>query len=118
MKAAVASVATFAAGATSLTAGVAWAVRLPAVVLFVVGLYWLLDLIVFTSSWRATADAVKIPTLAQRRRQVSGTDLTVEFVARRFSAIRISGSNGERDLMTNPIVSDRDVRRWFERMAD
>lgn len=117
-KAGFAVVPTIAAGATGLTAGAPWIMRVPALLMFALGVYWLVDVIIFTSSWRATAGAVKIPTLARRHREVSGSDLTVEFVARRHSAIRISGPKGSRDLMTNPIVSDRDVRRWFERIGD
>lgn len=113
-----AAAVTLLVGAAGLSAGVAWPVRIPALVLFGLGLYVLVDVIIFTSSWRATASAVKVPTLRRPQRQVAGDDLSVEFVARRFSAIRISGPNGRRDLTTNPLVSDHDMQHWFGLIAD
>lgn len=110
---------TFAAGVLAATAGVVWPVRLLSVLLFVAGVYGCLDAIVFTSSWRFTNAGLKVPTLASRKREVSGGDgLTVELHDGWWSRLGVTGPNGTRVERINPLVSGRDLRRWWNSLPE
>ena len=115
----VVALVTFAAGVVAATAGASWSARVVAGVVFVTGAIALVDAIVLTSSWRMTASSLKIPSLANRRREVVGRDdLAVSLVGRRVGAVVVEGERGARRLLVNPLVSPTDLRRWFDAMAD
>ncbi len=114
-----AGVATFAAGAVAATAGTSWIVRIVAGLLFVVGAGLVLDAIVLASSWRMTASALEIPTLLARRRQVVGRDdLVVELRHGAWSRLAVVGPGGTRLVRINPLISGRDVRRWWDSLPE
>lgn len=116
---AAAVVLTFLAGVPAATAGVAWPIRIGSAAVFLLGVYGCLDAIVFTSSWRFTDAALKIPTLASRKREVSGRDdLTVELHDGWWSRLVVTGPNGTRRERVNPLVSGRDLRRWWNSLPD
>lgn len=112
-------VVTFLVGVLAATSGAPWPVRLGAAVAFVVGTVVCLDAIVFTSSWRFTVAALKIPTLLSRKREISGRDdLTVELHDGFWSKLAVSGPNGTRVERINPLVSGHDLRRWWDAVPD
>lgn len=120
---AAAVVLTFGLGVPAAAAGVPWLLRLVFAALFLGGVGTCLDAIVFTSSWRFTASALKIPTLLSRRREVSGRasgrdDLTVELRDGWWSRLAVTGPNGTRVERINPLVSGRDLRRWWDAAPD
>jgi hypothetical protein len=102
-------------GVLAATSGLLWPLRMLAGAVFLGGAYLCLDAIVFTSSWRFTASALKVPTLLSRRREISGRDdLTVELCAGWWSRLGVIGPNGRRTERINPLVSSRDLRRWWD----
>ena len=110
---------TFAAGVVAATAGAGVAVRVIAGALFLFGTYLVLDAVVLAASWRLTADGLKIPTLASRRRQIPvGSDLVVTPTGRWFGMLVISGPRGARTLRVNPLVNPADLHAWFATIAD
>jgi hypothetical protein len=112
---AAAIVVTFAAGVVAATAGAPWYLRVVAGVVFVIGVYGVVDAIVFTSAWRFTPAALKVPTLASRKREVAGRDdLTVELRDAVWSRLGVSGPNGSHATRINPLVSGSDLRRWWD----
>lgn len=114
---AVAALLTFGVGVVSATPDVAWPFRVVAALAFLLGAALCLDAVVFTSSWRFTSSALKVPTLLSRRREISGRgDLTVELRPR--SRLVITGPNGTRQERINPLISDTDLRRWFDSTPD
>lgn len=116
---AVGVLATFAAGVLAATSGLAWPLRIVAAAAFVAGAYTCLDAIVFTSSWRLTHAALKIPTLASRHREVAGRDdLTVELHDGWWAQLAVTGPNGTRRERVNPLISGRDLRRWWSSLPD
>lgn len=110
---------TFLVGVLAATSGAPWLVRLAAAVVFLMGTVVCLDAVVFTSTWRFTASALKIPTLLSRKREISGRDdLTVELHDGFWSSLGVSGPNGTRIERVNPLVSGRDLRRWWDTVPD
>lgn len=106
---------TFAVGVLAATAGAPWYLRASAAVLFVAGAGVVLDAVVFTSSWRLTAESLKVPTLLSRRREIAGRDdLNVELLEGARSRLRVTGPNGTRIEPINPLVSSHDLREWFD----
>jgi hypothetical protein len=109
---------TFACGVVAATADAAVVVRIIAGALFLFGVYLLLDAVVLAASWRLTSDALKIPTLASRQRQVPvGADLVVTPTGQWFGTIVISGERGARTLRVNPLVHPADLHAWFADIA-
>lgn len=110
---------TFAAGVVAATGGANPYVRVVAAVPFLLGAISMLDAVTLTSSWRMTSSALKVPTLVDRRREVSGRgDLEVSLHGRWTGAIHVEGPRGRRVVRVNPLVATRDLRRWFDAMAD
>lgn len=106
---------TFAVGVLAATSGAAWPLRVVAAAGFVVGACVCVDAIVFASSWRFTASALKMPTLLSIKREVSGRDdLTVELRDGPWSQVAVTGPNGTRVERVNPLISGRDLRRWWD----
>jgi len=109
----------FAGGVVAATAGAAVMPRIVGAVLFAVGMYLLVDALVLGASWRLTGDALKIPTVASRHRQISGgSGLVVSPGGNWFGSILVSGEQGTRTLRVNPLVSPVDLRAWFAEIAD
>lgn len=103
-------------GVVGLTAGAAVVVRLVGLGLFGFGVYWVIDVVVFMRTWRSTPSTVEIPSLLQRTRTIDLTGgATAQFRKSRNSSIVVSGPNGERSILLNPLVSDRDIRRFLDR---
>ena len=116
---ALAVLVTFVVGVVAATAGVSWPVRLLAAMAFLAGAYLCLDAIVFTASWRFTPTALRIPTLRNRHREVSGRDdLTVELREGGWSRLLVIGPQGTRVERVNPLISARDLRRWWDATPD
>lgn len=110
---------TFAVGVVAATPGAPWYVRVVAVAAFVGGTYTVLDAMVFASSWRFTSAALKVPTLLSRRREIAGNpDLTVELRDAAWSRLAVTGPNGTRLERINPLISGRDLRRWWDAAPD
>ena len=110
---------TFGFGVVGATAGVALAFRFVAAMLFLVGAATVVDAVVLTSSWRMTASALKMPTLLSRNREITGRDdLTVELADAPVSRLVVTGSVGTRRVTVNPLISGRDLRRWFDSLAE
>ena len=110
---------TFVVGVLAATPAAFWPVRFAAAVVFVVGVYGVIDAIVFTASWRFTPSALKVPTLLSRKREISGRDdLAVELQAGWWSQLGVTGPNGTRRERINPLVSGTDLRRWWSATPD
>ena len=106
---------TFGAGVVAATSGAFWPLRVVTALVFLVGAAACLDAVVFAASWRFTPTALQIPTLLSRRREVSGRgDLTVELRDGRWSQVAVIGPNGTRAERVNPLISGRDLRRWWD----
>lgn len=116
---ALAALVTFAVGVLAATADVPWPVRILAALAFGGGVYACLDAMVFTASWRFTPTALRIPTLLSRRREVAGRgDLTVELHDGAWSRLHVVGPHGTRSERINPLISGRDLRRWWDATPD
>jgi hypothetical protein len=116
---AAATLVAFAGGVVGATAGAAVMPRVVGAVLFVVGMYLVVDALVLGASWRLTDDAMKIPTVASRHRQIAGgSGLVVAPGGNWFGSIHVTGEQGTRTLRVNPLVSPTDLRRWFATIAD
>lgn len=114
-----AAVVTFAAGVLAATPDASWPLRIAAAAVFVVGVYGVIDAIVFTASWRLTPSALKVPTLRSRRREIAGRDdLAVELRDGWWSQLGVTGPNGTRHERINPLVSGTDLRRWWDATPD
>lgn len=110
---------TFAFGVVAATPDGPWPIRLVAAVAFVFGVYLCLDAIVFGSSWRFTETVLKVPTLRSRHREIAGRgDLTVELHDGWSSRLVVTGPNGTRSERVNPLISGRDLRRWWDATPD
>lgn len=110
---------TFANGVVAATAGAGWWLRVPAAALFLTGAAACLDAIVFAASWRFTASSLEIPTLVSRRRAITGRDdLVVELLGGWWSRLAVTGPAGTRTVWINPLVSARDLRRWWSAAPD
>lgn len=110
---------TFVVGVVAATPGAPWPVRIVAAAAFVFGAYLCLDAIVFGSSWRFTDTALKVPTLRSRHREIAGRDdLTVELADGWWSRLVVTGPNGARHEHVNPLISGRDLRRWWDATPD
>lgn len=115
----VAVVITFGFGVVAATAGVGWLIRVAAAMSFLVGAAIVLDAIVLTSSWRMTESALAVPTLSSPNRQIAGRDdLTVELADGPVSRLVLTGATGARRVTVNPLLSGRDLRRWFDSLPD
>jgi hypothetical protein len=111
--------ATFVAGILAATAGAPVVVRLPAAVLFVVGAGLVVDATVFAASWRSVPAGIEVPSLLARRRSIAGRpDLVVELREGRVSRLVVTGARGARSVRANPLVSGRDLRRWWNAIPD
>ena len=116
---ALAALIAFGFGVVAATAGVMWPLRIVAALVFLAGAAVVIDAIVMTSSWRMTASALKVPTLSSRNREITGRDdLTVELADGPLSHLVLTGPKGARSVTVNPLISGRDLRRWFDSLAD
>lgn len=110
---------TFGFGIVAAGPEVVWLLRGLAAVLFIAGVGTCLDAIVFTSSWRMTSSALKVPTLSSRDREIVGRDdLVVALDDRAWSRLTVTGPNGTRSERINPLVSGTDLRRWWDSLPD
>jgi len=108
-----------AVGVIALTPDASWLIRIGCGAWFLLGAYWVLDAVVFARSWRFTDRALHIPSLLSRRREISGDpELVVELVGRRPCSVQVTGPRGSRRIAANPLVSARDLRRWFDAVPD
>ena len=111
VRVALAVVATFVIGVLAATSGAFVPLRILAALVFLVGVYGVIDAIVFTASWRFTPTALKVPTLRSRKREISGRDdLTVELHDGWWSRLGVVGPNGTRLERINPLVSGTDLQ--------
>ena len=112
-------VLTFGVGVLAATPGAFWPLRIVAAVAFLIGVAVCLDAIVFASSWRFTPASLKVPTLVSRGREIAGReDLTVELHDRGWAKLGIVGPNGTRFERINPLISGKDLRRWWDTTPD
>lgn len=110
---------TFAIGVVAATPAAPWWLRIVAAIGFLVGVYVCLDAMVFAASWRFTSSALKIPTLLSRKREIAGRDdLSVELHDRWWAELAVTGPGGTRRERVNPLISDRDLRRWWNSLPD
>ena len=110
---------TFAIGVLAATDSAAWYVRLVALAGFLAGLVLSLDVLVFIRTWDVDGQRWWVPRLTSRGRVIPVDDQRVVELRHTYPArLRVSGSKGERDLVMNPLVSVRDLDRWFDRIAD
>ena len=61
-----------------------------------------------------TAEAMHVPTLFSRKREISGDGLAVELTPGRRPTVRVTGKRGSRLVGANPLVAGADLRRWFD----
>ena len=116
---ALALVVTFAIGVVAATDSVAWYVRLLTLVGFLAGLVVTLDVLVFVRTWDVDGQRWWVPRLTSRGRVIPVDDQRVVELRHTYPPrLRITGSKGERDLVMNPLVSVRDLDRWFDRIAE
>ena len=116
---AIAITITFAVAVLAATPGVPWPLLVAAAAAFVVGVYGVIDAIVFTASWRFTPSALEVPTLLSRKREIFGRDdLTVELRGRWWPRLCVTGAGGTRRERINPLVSGTDLRRWWNATPD
>lgn len=109
----------FVVGVLAATSAAPWWFRVPAGAMFAAGTYACVDAMVFTASWRFTTSALKVPTLLSRTREIVGrADLSVELHDGWWSWLAIEGPGGTRRVMVNPLVSARDLRRWWNSVPD
>ena len=112
-------VVTFVIGVLAATDSLAWYLRLVAAVAFLVGLAALLDVAVFIRTWDVDGQRWWVPRLLARGRIIPVDDRRVVELRHTVPArLRISGSKGSRELVLNPLVSVRDLDRWFDEIAD
>jgi hypothetical protein len=111
-------IVTFAIGVVAATDSAAWYARLVALVGFLVGLALTLDVVVFVRTWDVDGQRWWVPRLTSRGRVIPVDDQRVVELRHTYPArLRIVGSKGKRDLVMNPLVSARDLDRWFDRIA-
>jgi hypothetical protein len=116
---ALALVVTLALGVIAATDSAAWYVRLVALAGFLGGLVITLDVLVFIRTWDVDGRRWWVPRLTSRGRMIPVDDQRVVELRHTYPPrLRIAGSKGERDLVLNPLVSVRDLDRWFDRIAE
>jgi len=109
---------TLAFGVLAATDSVAWYLRVPFGALFLVGAAFALDTVVLLRAWEVDGVRWWIPTLVARARIIPVDDRRVVELVNSYPArLRISGSKGERDVVVSPVVSYRDLDRWFDAIA-
>jgi len=111
-------VATFVIGVLAATDSLVWYLRLVAAIVFLVALAALLDVAVFIRTWDVDGQRWWVPRLLARGRIIPVDDRRVVELRHTVPArLRISGSKGSRELVLNPLVSVRDLDRWFDEIA-
>jgi hypothetical protein len=74
---------------------------------------------VFVRTWDVDGQRWWVPRLTSRGRVIPVDDQRVVELRHTYPPrLRIIGSKGERDLVMNPLVSVRDLDRWFDRIAE
>ena len=101
-------------GVVALTPDAPWWVRVVFGLVAALNLYLTVDALIFARSWRLSDRALHLPTLASRKREVSGDTLAVELTSGRRPVVRVSGPRGSRLIGPNPLVAGRDLRTWFD----
>ncbi len=109
---------TLAVGILAATDSVPWYFRIVAVFGFLGGMVVLLDVALFIRTWDVDGQRWWVPRLTSRGRIIPVDDRRVVELHHTYPArLRISGDKGQRDLVMNPLVSVRDLDRWFDRIA-
>lgn len=115
---AVALLVTLAIGVLAATDDVPWYARTLAVVVSLAGVVLVVDVVVFIRTWDVDGQRWWVPRLTSRGRIIPVDDRRVIELRRTYPArLRIIGDQGARDLVLNPLVSIRDLDRWFDRIA-
>lgn len=110
--------ATFSVGVLAATDSVPWYLRIVGAAGFVAGMVVLLDVLVFIRTWDVNGQRWWVPRLTARGRIIPVDDRRVVELRHTYPArLRISGAKGTRDLVLNPLVSVRDLDRWFDEIA-
>jgi len=105
-------------GVVALADDATWYVRIVGVVVFATLMALVLDVVVFSRSWDVDGRRWWVPTLASRGRIIPVDDQRVVELRHTYPArLRISGDKGARDVVLNPLVSVRDLDRWFDAIA-
>ncbi len=108
----------FAAGVVAATDTVAWWWRIVGAAAFVVVFAAALDVVVYHRTWDVDGRRWWIPSLIARGRIIPVDDQRVVELRSTFPVrLAVTGSKGERTLAMNPLVSYRDLDRWFDRIA-
>ena len=114
----VAVAVTLAVGVLAATDSVPWYFRIVAVAGFVGGMVVLLDVVLFIRTWDVDGQRWWVPRLTSRGRIIPVDDRRVVELHRTYPArLRIVGDKGARDLVMNPLISVRDLDRWFDGIA-
>ena len=109
---------TLTVGVLAATDTVPWYFRIVAVVGFLAGAVVLLDVVVFIRTWDVDGQRWWVPRLTSRGRIIPVDDRRVVELHHTYPArLRIAGDKGSRDLVMNPLISVRDLDRWFDRIA-
>ncbi len=109
---------TFSVGVLAATDAAPWYLRIICAAGIVAGMVVLLDVVVFIRAWDVDGQRWWVPRLTARGRVIPVDDQRVVELRHTFPArLRISGSKGTRDLVLNPLVSVRDLDRWFDEIA-
>ncbi len=103
-------------GVLALTPDAPWWVRVICGFAGAFGIAMTVDALIFARSWRVTEQAMHVPTLLSRKREISGDGLSVELTAGRRPTVRVTGTRGSRLVGSNPLVAGGDLRRWFDAM--
>lgn len=103
-------------GVVALTPDAPWWLRIVCGVACAVGIATTVDALIFARSWRVTEQAMHVPTLLSRKREISGDGLAVELTGGRRPTVRVTGNRGSRLVAANPLVAGVDLRRWFDEM--
>lgn len=114
----VALAGTLAVGVLAATDDAPWYLRSIAALAFLGGIVLVVDVVVFTRTWDVDGQRWWVPRLTARGRVIPVDDQRmVELRRTRPARLRITGDRGSRDLVVNPLVSGRDLDRWFDRIA-
>ena len=103
-------------GVVALTPDAPWWLRIVCGLAGAAGIATTVDALIFARSWRVTDQAMHVPTLLSRKREISGDGLAVELTPGRKPTVRVTGKRGSRLVGANPLVAGRDLRRWFDEM--
>lgn len=108
----------FSGGVVALADDAAWYARIVGLVVFGVLVALALDVVVFARSWDVDGRRWWVPTLLSRGRIIPVDQQRVVELRHTYPArLRISGDQGARDVALNPLVSVRDLDRWFDEIA-